>query len=268
VLTVKDIPWATEPPGCGSGRRSGSLAGEADVRLHPLPEMSPPAARPRDAGPPAQDAVLVRSALPGLCWAQWRGLPARRDSPHCFTPSGRPSPGSAEADSLTQTRGRHRRAEGPMRPPTVGVRQLGGGPGSSRTHAGGCQLLRIAPTLTVGQDRSKTYSSNPACVKTHVQMYHNSRESRPCRDFLVSTTELLLMGVSVQLQIPGHGDRTWRVFLQTHSTCTSVPSKSNPSWDERQTALVYIFSSPTEGVKCQPASHWWTGAGTWGGGEC
>lgn len=156
-----------------------------------------------------------------------------------------------------------------MRPPQSGCAGFGGGPGSSRTHAGGCHLLKIGPALTVGQDKSKTYSSNPACVKTHVQMDPNSRESRLCRDFLIITTELLLMGGSVQLQIPGHGDRIWRVFLQTHSTCTSVPSKLNLSWDERQMALVvYIFSSPTEGVKCQPASHWWTGARTWGGGEC
>lgn len=81
-----------------------------------------------------------------------------------------------------------------MRPPQSGCAGFGGGPGSSRTHAGGCHLLKIGPALTVGQDKSKTYSSNPACVKTHVQMDPNSRESRLCRDFLIITTELLLMG--------------------------------------------------------------------------
>lgn len=69
-----------------------------------------------------------------------------------------------------------------------------GGTRLQQDREGGPHLLRIVPALTVGQDRPKTYPSNQACVKTHLQMDHNSRVSRQCRDFLTVTTELLLRG--------------------------------------------------------------------------
>lgn len=97
VLTVKKRTLGTCPEGSSRGCGSSSLfwAG-TDVRLHPSQVQLP--SRDGSSGCTAMghrascsgDVVLARSVLPGLHCALWCGPPARRDGPHCFTPSRQP----------------------------------------------------------------------------------------------------------------------------------------------------------------------------------